>query len=79
MSSQRALAAFRGSFRATKIAFGARDQIRQGMRNPDPKKSPEDNIKHLEGVSQFLIANIVQARKNETGKFSKWNLYHYDL
>lgn len=49
----------------------ARAQIKQGMRNPDPKKSAEENIKHLEDVSKFLLSNIVQAKKNESGKYSK--------
>ncbi|ODQ57122.1 hypothetical protein WICANDRAFT_81345 [Wickerhamomyces anomalus NRRL Y-366-8] len=77
MSRVRALAAYKQSFRATKIAFGddtrmllaARAQIKQGMRNPDPKKTADENIKHLEDVSKFLVSNIVQAKKNEAGKF----------
>lgn len=50
----------------------ARAQIKQGMRNPDPKKSADDNIKHLEDVSKFLMSNIVQAKKDDAGRFSEY-------
>ncbi|CAM9022952.1 unnamed protein product [Wickerhamomyces anomalus] len=52
------------------MLLAARAQIKQGMRNPDPKKTADENIKHLEDVSKFLVSNIVQAKKNEAGKFS---------
>ena len=54
------------------MLLAARAQIKQGMRNPDPKKTADENIKHLEDVSKFLVSNIVQAKKNEAGKFSKY-------
>ncbi len=54
------------------MLLAARAQIKQGMRNPDPKKTADENIKHLEDVSKFLVSNIVQAKKNEAGKFSEY-------
>jgi len=41
------------------------------MRNPDPKKSAEQNIEHLEGVSRFLLSNIVQGKRADDGKYSE--------
>jgi complex III assembly factor LYRM7 len=47
----------------------SREQIRQGFYQPDESKSVDARIKHLEDVSKFLLSNIVQAKKNETGKY----------
>ncbi|BAO42579.1 protein FMP36 [Kluyveromyces marxianus] len=74
----RALAAYRNGLRAARVAFGgdtrmlvaARQKMREGMINPpNPELSPDEQIKHMNDVAQFLRQNIVQGKKAEGDKY----------
>lgn len=52
-----------------RLLNASREQIRTGFRNPDESKSVEERLDHIEGVARFLRSNIVQGKKNESGKF----------
>ncbi|CAR22195.1 Mitochondrial zinc maintenance protein 1, mitochondrial [Lachancea thermotolerans] len=78
-TSSMALAAYRNGLRATKVAFGqdlrmlqaARSKMREGMANPpNPELAPEQQIQHLNEVSQFLRRNIVQGKRGEGDKYT---------
>lgn len=76
-----ALAAYRGLFRAAKIAFhgdsstlvGAQDQIRKQFRDKlsldpaDPAVQPA--IQHANQVAMFLRTNLVQGKREEDGVY----------
>jgi complex III assembly factor LYRM7 len=47
----------------------SRAEIKKGFYQPDESKSVEERIAHLEGVSQFLLSNIVQGQRQDNGKF----------
>lgn len=52
----------------------SREQIRQGFHKPDLKKTDEKRIKELNDIAKFLVSNIVQGKKNESGKY-KLNIH----
>ncbi|ONH69680.1 Mitochondrial zinc maintenance protein 1, mitochondrial [Cyberlindnera fabianii] len=76
---QKALLAYRNALRATQIAFqvlaAARAEIKKGYYQPETK-SVEERIQHLEDVSKFLLSNIVQGKKTESGKYHL-NIHKY--
>lgn len=54
----------------------ARAEIKKGYYQPDETKSVEERIQHLEDVSKFLLSNIVQGKKTESGKYHL-NIHKY--
>lgn len=73
----KALQAYRGALRATKLSFAqdnqvllaARKQIRDGFEANRTCDNAEEEITKLNDVSQFLIKNIVQGEKQDDGKY----------
>lgn len=79
MSSVRAISAYRNALRATQLAFSkdlpvlesARSQIKLGFiesRDFEDEKAQEA-IDKMNEVSAFLVKNIVQGERKESGKY----------
>lgn len=59
----------------TKVLTAARAEIQKGFRNPDLAVPEEERLSHVEGVSKFLLSNIVQGSKNtEDTKYRTYSL-----
>ncbi|KAH3683562.1 hypothetical protein WICPIJ_005458 [Wickerhamomyces pijperi] len=83
--SSRGLRAYRDVLRAAKVAFNgdvkvltaAREEIQRGFRNPDLSLTEEERLSHVEGVSKFLLSNIVQASKEPEGAKYRLNIHEH--
>ncbi|KAG7194275.1 Mitochondrial zinc maintenance protein 1, mitochondrial [Scheffersomyces spartinae] len=75
-----ALQAYRNALRATKVAFkkdvpvltAARTKIREGFeehRGLSDESLIQEEVTKLNGISQFLVRNVVQAKKQDNGKY----------
>lgn len=53
------------------LLVAARNEIKKGFKSASDK-TEQERVEHIEGINKFLMRNLVQGKKQETGEYSEF-------